>query len=938
MTKLSDLINLEKLADLNAIKELIDFVNKAREAFNDLSTTEALAVIRDYLNNTLTGDRKDVLDEVVKTLKLTDKLAALRADWNEIPEQIRSLVVPLNQVGQIKFPLFQKKLSTQNIEGPWGATLGYKVDTSFELEVEGLNSGATELTQMDITPAADNSILNIALSGSLALEGSGSVSASSGAVSASLGGSAGASGGAEVNYYFRNKSEELVGLALADDLRSLVSPFSVAAIAKAGTYKLAAVRFMADSNLNLSVNASASGIYGNSWNVKNDKLELDTNVQLGAGLSLGYNADLKLEGGFDLKLVPANDGKTVTISLSRSRSNEKTSTFNVDANVGITGLDVVGNAIIKEYIPDPAGLLTELNEWLNLGTKLKEMLTARLNSSLSTVPENMRSVLVGTVTGDNTADNLATTVSNELMTLADSQIDALSGDALKKGTELADDLADNLGLPEELKEEFSEKIGELLGKELDKLKGDLETKLAELIQDKGKDELKKLFSPVQDVGENVNELIDKANNLSQDILAPVIAFIEKYQDYRNKLIRVVQGAAKLKLSLSFARTLQKTKKSNVALKFVVDAQSETAGEYVRQMLLGSFQDALTAVREKKAGITLVSGSFMKEMSRNVQSDLNIDLAGFPAATQTILNETVNATWDLAGNVTAFTGTSSFQKMNKMWGETRSLKFANLLELAKADERNTDTVLASSLTLSVTDPVIHAKELAGALNSLGGLIASGATDRALARRQSLDNKSEVLGGTYGANMVLSMEDLQRFVDRTTKDIINAAIDNQVETRVSDPALFQRALNNMFKGTRNDQIKIIATHFPTIQAVQKKFKNRRDIIGYARMAWDISNNAHNLVRIRDIIRDMLALDPSSDVVEAVQKQLQNYNKYLKGWLKGGAAIAFFGGDSFSKKTVAFIKTIHELTSLDASAPALIPTIQWDVDGVKQDDLIV
>lgn len=956
MPTLDDLKILDRLANLGQIgaqlkelNDLLTIVGAARESLSEISAQEAAIVVRKYLDGKLTGPRKQALDSLVSTLGLGGKLAQVRTKWKALPDEGRALIARLDETDLVEFSLLNEKLKPKVLDGPWKSELQYEVDTALKLEVEGLDDGDSELSDLGIVPGTGNSMLNLELAGRLGLKGGGNIPFSTGALGGSIGGSAGIAGGAAVSYYFRNRSDTLLAVALREDLPCLVSPFEIADIEMAGKVKLSAVRFQADGNLNLSMNASAAAVWGTTVSVESESVDLKTEAVIGVGASAEYSTDIKLEGAFELLFLPNPNGGPLTVRLLRSRSDEKRSTFNVDASVGVTGLDEVGRAVIKKYIPDSEELLRELEPYLDLGTMLDSAFRDRLSSELGKLPKFVQKALLGTMTGATTDSEATAIIWEELKIVTDTQLDLLSGDAKAKGTELVGEVADRIGLPVELRQRFTERIGVWMARQIEQIKAELQEKLNELVQGKSNNVLVTLLKPLADLGANVNTLIQQSGDLAKEILEPTITFIERYQEYRNKLVKAVEGAAKLRVALSYSRSLRRTASNSVVLEFKVDPANERAGELVRQMLLGSFQEALEAARQQMGGsqgIELIGGTFAVHLGHTVDTGINIDLIGFTLGSRSVLRETVDANWDVGGNVLAIAGTTDFQRTSKALSEWRSLRFFNLFELASSGKGNAG--LAGGLAISVTDEKLHSKELRRALESLEdvGLIALGSTARALDRWDDLHDEYEDIGATYGFSYPLTQEDLRRFAGRAPAAIIDSAISNQVVAHYPGTGARERfrsrlhlMLGDQASGNWKQDIKAIHSLFTNRAQIGSRFKHLGQVAKAGKTAWTMVENAHNLVTIRAIVREMLdiRLDPVKfdKQAEHIHARLSEYNDCLKGWLKA----YWTGRDRLPKKTLAFVRTIHDLTGQpNSSEPPLVPVIKWDLDGEPLDELIV
>jgi hypothetical protein len=968
-------MNLKKWFKQTIREKVLNIVDGLAGQFKDQQGNpdwrKAVRVFTQFCDNSLelTPNEQEVVNEVIKALKLTDEIDSLRAFWQKIPGPLRDVTKSLeNYTEPIIWKVLgqdDKELSYGNLAGPLGSLIGFKAVATLDLLLQSLDGSAAN-TAIGITCQDDQRVLEIGLSGKL------EVSSPGGTLPLGfigITGSADVTGTAVLDYYYLNKAKWLFIEAVVHDVPHLASPFDAADIAAEQAHRLQAIHLNVAGSLQAALGLSVGKTWGASYKVKSDSLDLDSEVSLGAQVSAGLQADMTLKGTWDV-LVKQKGNQVLYVKVQNDRSKDKSKALSLDARLGIGGLDAIGDALIKKYLPDPAGLLDKLNQFSNFGSLLKAEVKKQLDLLLKTGEDDtLKKELVNVIVGEDNAAALAEAIGNAAETALNNQLDLLAGKATNAGQQILQDIAKKLNLPGDLGDKLVKKAEGEMTKLLDNIKGKLEDQLKKIIAD-NEGKLETLFKPLDSVGKTVTDFSAELDKLSQQLLEPVIHLLTKYQQQRNKIVNVVRDSASLKLELQFSRTLTSSSKKITVLEFEVDTREEKAREYYKEMVAGNYTNALAAARRSKDGsdgIKLTGGSFQDTVTGNLTTDVTFNIFGAQITAKTILDSDVQVRLDTAGNIMVADSTATMDKTFSAFGKTWEVKFINMMELpgcVSKDQGESDgaetaetRLFTSSLSLTYQDIRLKKKELDTYLGSLveTGLVAENILEAIDNRYNELSNQAHAegkkLGGKIGLSLALTSPDIQKMLNTNDEDIQLIAINNQLKTYLKDTKhreAFNLVLSKWYDRSEDEieQIKKIAASGKLGDALSRynisNIDERRDPATvppmdehYINIAHHIGKNAANLVEIIQNMRIAAEVRFTEKNMHEEVNKLNQYNKttdkYLKHWLKIGGILSSLGikPETIPPVTLAFIATIGELCQLSKDgAPFLTPTAAWSI----------
>jgi hypothetical protein len=930
-------------------------------------------------NPVLTKEEQEVVNEVIKALGLTEEVASLRAFWQKIPAPLRDITKSLeNYKGPITWKVLgedDKVLSYGNLAGPLGSLIGYKALASLDVSLQALDSSAAS-NAVGLTCNADERYLKMGLAGKLELMPPGGILPLG---FLAIKGSADITGTANLDYYFLNKAKWLFIEAMVHDVPHLASLFDAEDNAAEQAYHLDALHLNVVGTLNTSVGLGVDKSWGTSFNIESDALELDSEVSLGTKLTTGMQAGVLLKGAWDV-LVKPRGNRILSVKVQKTQSTDKSTAFSLNAQVGLSGLDAVGDAFIKKYLPDPGDLLGKLNEFANFGSLLKKEVETHLDQLLKIGPDDtLEQELIEVVVGDENAAGLAEAIGSAVETALNKRLDLLATKAEDAGKQIAQDIAELLHLPSYLEQKWMDQTAGQITKLVEDIKANLETQLKTIIAGY-KGELADLFKPLESIGKAVTDFSADVDQLSRQLLEPVIDLLTKYQQQRNKIVQVVRDSARLKLELLFSRVCTSFAAKTTILEFEVDSGNEKAREYYKEMVAGNYTNALAAARKSKEGsdgIKLTGGSFQDTVTSNLTTDITFHIFGAQINSKTILDSKVQVRLDISGNVLAADSIATMDKTCSAFGESWEVTFINMMELAGIVPPGTrgsgepgttgNKLFASSLDLTYKDDNLKKEELDAYLGSLKGtgLLAENLQAAVDSRYTELDaqakSQKKKMGAKIGLSLSLTSRDIQNLLDTGDEDIRLTAIRNQVKTYFSNTKkreAFDEVLGKWYDRSRDEigQIKKIAAvgrlGDALIRYDIKDINDRRDMNTvsipdrhYIHIAHRIGTNAANLVEIVHNMRSAAAMQFTETSLDDNVKTLNQYNKTtnksLKDWLeiRGILSSLGIGPGTVPPVTLAFIATIGELCRLGQNGIAfLTPTVSWSVLDWNKPEIFV
>lgn len=954
----------------------VEFVKKAMEVVDDVQATAdeieaavkevkelswqgAVARVADFLEDKPLDDNiGKILTKVVKALKLKDDLKPIKKFWQDLPQKYRDLFTA--QLKDLPEPLEWKIVNWESdakpIKGPWASVLniGAKANLSFDMAV----MAEEKAVLCGDPPPADSKYFRMGLKGGLGASAD-VPTVTSGVVS--FGAGASAAGNLTLDYFYTNSAEGLVIQAAANGALHLPSPLSAAGIYTASTHKLKAVHLTAFGSLGASVNVNAGTVFDSAFDVASKALKLNKTIKVSGSVKAGYEASFKWQGNWDVLTCPQSNN-IVKVTLKRGSQTTKSSAFTLDATLGITGLDAVGDAILKTFVPDAQPLIDKLEGLQNFGQDLKDKLRDYIMKLLKEPgDENIKTKLADIVLGNTTAVDVAQGLGQKIEDTINGKLDILEGDAQTKADDLLRGLGGKLKLPQEVTDFLVGKAGLYLTELLGGLKSMLQDKIGSIV-DMGAAEAGKLLQPLDAVGAKVNEIVADINNAATKLTQPLIDFLKKYNEIRATIQNAVKKTAQLKLGLHFGHKVEVSRIKDALLVFELDTSVEATGDYYRQMIIGNFNNAIKIWREDKdgtSGVKLVSGTLKDTFTKTVTTDFSMNIFGMNYASKSVFNSNITTSIDPVGNVCVATDKAELTKYKAWRDESQTVQFVNVLEVAGTANSAQTKTMSSGIDLTYSDKRMEKSELVTYLGSLEKvrLLPPGTVDIA----EEIYDKLPVTGenttsATIGVNMPLSSDDIKTMVQHDADSTRLPAAINLCTAHFPDKERYGKFENAVKKLAEKNGIPVIEFFKVVIKlgayygaGVDPSGPNIVDIIDNATYltpaekhdilrASFIGYLAEHFVKFFTVMKKAANLDINSgssemDLTSELEELDSQLHLTLNKLVKAGPSEKIYYG------TIGFMMTVANLCGRDQQVSSLIPTIEWDdKEGNPQKALVV
>jgi len=934
--------------NFDASKVGFEALEKLRKELQSWDALTFLEKVRQFFNKELDPEDTAKIQLAIDILGLSSQVDAVGELVGKIPPGAWNLFERLSQVSdRFSLPLLNQGDRFQTLDGPWSSSLGF--DLTSEIGINAFSARQNIEMLPDLEVPSGVAFFHVEGVGRLSVEAGGSLALTGGGLNVGVQ----AGGQVELAYLFKETPSTLVITALLEHGKDLVPPFSLEKIGAAHQKHLHAIHFLAQGDLAFSAGVEIGQTWGNVVSVESDLLEVDSKVDFELSAAASLSANVTMAGGFDLLIQPQENGK-VSVKLKKSKDRSRTLGFNLNTQIGITGLDVIGQAILDKYIPDAQPWIDELRPFLDLGNLIRREISGNLGGFLAQ-PENqvLRDQLVQVVTGAATSEALEAAVLATIENQANGQLEQWTREAEALSSEVLNKAADRFELTGQARELFLDELSVRLNEVIGKARENLQTRLERFLADKAGEELRKLLEPLENFGAEVDELVNQTQDLVNLVLEPVLLFLNRYQSYRNKIQAAVDGAARLKVGLDFSRAYASTVSGGVMLDLLIDPAVGQAREYFRQILWGSFRELMAQLQKATlanpvAGVEVVGGSFSKRLGKRVTTDFSVDLGDFKALFSSSREVNLNVTWDLAGNIEAASGNASVEKVSSIGREKKSASFVNLLELAGGMAALPSKIFSSSVSLAYEDERIRISEIRGHLGSLEktGLLPEGTTDKTIARYDAMDLQH--VGAAISLSFPLQGEDLRVFLEASEDEILLKGFENnlmvfETNTRMRNGVL--KFLDTRFTGgDRLAKIKFILNKAGDLSTAERLVSKtpRQSEKRNSRKLWLYGRNAQVLVNMQKIMKKVAAISlvgpQREDNLNEVKTLLNQFNREVSSVLKTGNLLRQFVTDRVPKPTLAFIATLRELAQGSEEPVPLIPVIRWLNDGQPVDEILI
>lgn len=850
------------------------------EAHRFTGWEDVLDRIKRYLDDELDGDETRFFDDLLAELDI-DK-TRIQQLWQRFDDKYGFLIDTVAELEQERsWPIFNRSGHANPDAGDLSFDLSGDVALNAELQSYPENDPALDALALPLTDQGGKRILRVGVDGAVKVGAGVAASYQGTGINGSLQASAGASAKAELDFFYQTRANEIMVAALASGLESLPNPFRLDSIAENGRKRLRAVRFGVDGTVGVGAQVGLGYLFGTSVDASSVVDETDAVVTVGGRVGLSFGVQVAQQGMFDLVITPHGDHQ-VMVNLTRVSGGRREGRFDLTADIGITGLDKVGQAFVEQYLPDPGDLLTKLEGYLDIGAQLKAKFIEAAAGLLGA--GDVDAQLIELLSGNQTAAGAVDTLAAALKEAVDRKIGLWEAGAGEMALELVVDALDRLGLPEPLRSSVAEWMRNRVETVLADLIASLTQTVDGLLDGLDTSAIETLLTPLERLGENVTELTAKIQAGTTKLLTPILKFLRYYADARAKVVHALEQAAKIKVSLSYQKLWRRSTSQELMLKVVLDTNQDDCNRLLKRMLVGSFEEVLQAVRQP--GVQILGGLYKELQESMKETRFAFSVLGMSMEARSVLKSDFQVQADLNGNVVSAASQVELQRRVSRSHEYQELRFLNLTDLA-VDQKAT---ASATLALYYRDTKLHDSEIKQFYGSLEAakLLRPGTMERIFKRYVGFGspNRSFFRGRKWpdmevSVNLVLDAAMLDRLCNATPAMFAAVAADADVAP--------------LLRNVPDTQIRQLHTALQSLKG----------------------------------IRDM-PFNADAGNWDATKRLLNDRNKVLLGtlkkWLHVRNVVQSWSDESVRDKTLALFKMMTLLVEPPDEPIYLAPLIKW------------
>lgn len=895
-------------------------------------------VLIDTMIAYLEGEEFRTVDTLLEKAGFTK--AELEKWWSSFSSESRNLLRQIKDVQGVQdFPLIRlpKKV---DLDLDFQLDLGVTAQINAEMEIHDPRDEM--VAPMDLEVDYGDLLLRFGLVGEWKINASASIPFHYGRV----GFAGGFQGEAGLSFYFSHLAERMLIEALVEDIPKLPDPFNIKQIQALGQKSFKAVELRVNGLAHVGASVQAGHTWGASLNVVDDALQMENLVGIQAGVEAGFKADISIGGSYTLMVKPLQ-GNLIRVTLHREVMDEQNLEFNLESSVSIEGLQEMASRLVEKYIPDPEALMAKLEDFKNFPGYLQQSLEKALIGKGGLDDELSRS-LTEILTGVGEREELAAILSSRVAQAAEEQTDLWVAEL----EELIPKLIDQALAPFPLSDKVREKLEQLLFKTIDnrivQFFQDLRSTVLEILPS-DKNKLIALLRPLQEVGENIEQLAEKIGENAEAVIDPLLKFLNKYQETRERILYALEGASRVKLGMTMSQSLELTKGNSVFLDLQLDAAVPGTDRFLRHIYGGSFAAVLEAAQAGDRGVSVLGGTFARFLKRKLTMGFNLNLFGIDLGSKTILQSEVRADYDLSGNAVIGASEARYQQSTRFYKEYQTVQFVNAYEFAGPE----DKVINTAVSLSYSDEAMKAQDLENFLDALeqSGLIAHGVAQRTIGRFEGVGGQIASMrrSAEVSISMPITRQMIKRMGEASKETVVHAALRNQVTNLIvgtNNERNYTTILERFTQGEKVDQHNL-AEVLMKLAPQDSDGHIRRQLNGLQAARWAhmtmMYMRALDFRSLTKMLEYLCEYEFHPDFFEEQIEELAENNrliqKWVKPWLRAKSLLTGGINETVDRRTAAFFMTISELTADAESLPLMLPIIKWRLpDGGSSTEMLL
>ncbi|MCP4156910.1 MAG: hypothetical protein GY757_54865 [bacterium] len=293
----------------NLSKKVLELLEGLKTKFEGLTWRDIVTKLSDFCEGELSEDDLELVNTVIGTLGLTGEVDKIKAFWMDIPEKTRDFFTNTLEENseEMAWPIIGKDWGKSEFVGPWGSLIHFDPNVQVALELHALEKDSEILEGIETSCEDNERVLRMGLNGKLELSAGANLPL--GFIGGSFKGNTDLKGQAELDYFFCNPAKELFVESVIKNIPHIPSPFNAWDIVEESKHNLEAIRFNIFGSVGASMELTGGKVWGASFKVSNKSLDLNADIDVGAGVGTTYKADLNLEGNWDVLADPLPESR-----------------------------------------------------------------------------------------------------------------------------------------------------------------------------------------------------------------------------------------------------------------------------------------------------------------------------------------------------------------------------------------------------------------------------------------------------------------------------------------------------------------------------------------------------------------------------------------------------------------------------------------------------
>lgn len=920
---------------------------------------QLLTKILEDVESEVIANAFDQISQTATLTKLRAQAARIKELQSKIPEDVRTLLKPVNSFDEIErgsdpglvgWHLGNKGVDVQLSER---FMIGLKGDARIDVE-------AGDCWPFDGDKMADP-LLRLGVEGSIGANASGIIPFKFGTIRAAAAGSV----ETQLDYYFDCRADaDPFALATGKRLAKLPDPFDYDSIWDAfESTDIAGIVYRFDGETKMDVSVS---------------LGTDIDILKFGSIDLGaqFGVSVTQTAAYSLSLrKPAENQSGISATLSQTRASSDTRSAAINASIDLSGLATTVHKALQRALGKWDGALEDIKPFLSPGTWLKGQANGLIDKSAKKLIGNagLREALVRDLRGTVGFDQ------NDELALTSWLADHIAG-AIDRSSALAtDSVAD---ASDRILQQLHD-IAPVFSQTDFKAKLKTETdKFAKSISDGLKAKVKDVRAQLDDnelTGKlrSVGATIDGKVSSLDDALSGVRTIIEKYDAlFRNIAEKVALAAdSKVKIRLQMDRTKTNGSSYVLAGDFLAKDKDNhglfkaiSTGDMARvKSLLTSPEDTPEfLINRKKSSITLTT-------SKDSNSAFELAFLNFGISGSTLLTAKASSIVDGNGDI-QIDAESRLKRRFKNWSEEREIQLVSATSLRMAKmlagmPATSQRSLELGVTITDSDEEMSRNELDQFLESLkaGNLLSQSAVDRTngLFDAWIKTGKNKVLKTKISTKLWLEPTAIMKlmYLQRRQTGLIDQEVRSEIigmghKALLSSGAINRNRLSEGAAGVAyeigGEGSQYTIAELLSLTQSDKQWKKIYRSVARGSTGHSSKNPArafrehralvHSLADMVDIMGQIYLSEPANGEASSAQGwKLQDYrnaqellSKAGKKWIHRNISFLWLEAE-VHPKTVALMKVLCEMADVEPHEAIAITLTRENTDG-KMETFVV